>query len=224
MSMRSLCALAGCGLFGLLAGTLATSFGQTVTQTETTTRVIRISQVLGSGVTLQEGIAYGKVTDFVLTDAGCIDYLVVAYEDSFVVVPWTFATVDFEQRIVRLDVTREQLRSVTFARDAWQSASAAQLTGRMRTAFGDRARHGEGEHRSHFQSGRDGGNRDSRQVQPGTDREPNNAPSERGQPNPAGERGRPRPEPPRQTRPADPAPSPQPERRPPAQERDRNHG
>src|SRR5207302_3733942 len=71
--------------------------------------------------------------------SGCLDYVVVAYEQNFVLVPWTAATVDFSRRVVRVDVTREKFREVpTFTRDRWPDLRDVQYTQRVQAVFGVR--------------------------------------------------------------------------------------
>jgi hypothetical protein len=104
---------------------------------------------MGARVRLEDNVSYGEVKDFVFNDSGCIDYVVIANEDDYVLVPWSVATFDFDRRTVRIDITREKIRQLTFTRDHWPDLSDARFTRRLRTVFGDRA-----ERREH-RTGRD---------------------------------------------------------------------
>ncbi len=138
-------------LFGAALCTLVlaagTSFGQGTRQTTTTTEtrtttsggveVHRITHVIGDTVVLQDRTQVGKIEDIVLGEGGCIDYVVVSYHDKVVFVPWTAARVDFSQRVVNLNVTREKFEQVpSFAADRWPNFSDRQFSQRIDTVFG----------------------------------------------------------------------------------------
>jgi hypothetical protein len=95
--------------------------------------------VIGSKVMLQGDIAYGTVADIVINEGGCVDYLVIAEQDNYVIVPWSAATVELQERIVRIDVTRDRLRELTFTRERWPNLSSTEFRERIHTVFGDRA-------------------------------------------------------------------------------------
>jgi PRC-barrel domain len=131
---RAAAALA-CGV--LLAGSAA---GQTTTQTRqvtsTTTTIHKGSVLTGATVVVQDGATIGRVEDFVISDGGCIDYVVVSYDGKFVLVPWGAATWSAD-RTVRVNVTREKFREVpTFTRDQWPNLQDTQYVQRVRTVFG----------------------------------------------------------------------------------------
>jgi hypothetical protein len=97
----------------------------------------RMSSVLGANVTLERGGDVGKVEDVVLNDSGCPEYVVIRYEDGYVAVPWTFVTVNFEDRVVRLDVTRDRFRDIpTFSRDRWPDFAGGEYRKKLRKVFG----------------------------------------------------------------------------------------
>jgi len=102
-----------------------------------TTEVHKISAVMEARVALKDEDRAGKVVDLVFSDGGCVEYLVVSNEDKYALVPWTVVKVDFSERIVRVDITREKWRDVpTFTRDRWPNFSDAAFTAKVRTAFG----------------------------------------------------------------------------------------
>lgn len=96
----------------------------------------RASLVLGSPVVLTAGGTYGKIVDFVISADGCISYAVMADQDNYVLVPWSYMRVDYGQRMVQVDVTRERLVPLQFARDHWPNLSDAAYGQRLRMAFG----------------------------------------------------------------------------------------
>jgi sporulation protein YlmC with PRC-barrel domain len=115
------------------------------TRTESATQVRRVSTVVSSRVMLAQGGSIGKVEDIVINEDGCIDYLVVAYQDEFILVPWSITTVNFQQQVVRLDATRQTLRSVpTFTRGNWPNLSNRQYTQRLWSAWGVQSGRGRG--------------------------------------------------------------------------------
>jgi hypothetical protein len=132
-------ALAGCLA---LLGTALPALGQVRTETRTetrttTTEVRRVSTIIGSTVQLQAGSGFGKVEDIILNDRGCIEYLFLAHETNYLVVPWTVATVQFEQRVVVLDIARDRLlRAPTFARDRWTVFADVDFRRRVNTYYG----------------------------------------------------------------------------------------
>jgi len=143
--------LAGCVV---LAGTsLAPAQEEVRTQRETRVRetrtapstgVRRISTLMDARVALRGADDVGKVTDFILNDHGCVDYLVVSYQDHYVLVPWSAATADFQDHLVRIDITEERWREVpTFTRDRWPDLSDRAYTQRLYSSFGVRGSRGE---------------------------------------------------------------------------------
>ena len=109
-----------CGLV-VVGAVLAQTRTDTRAVTSTTTTIHKGTVVMGANVVLQEGPTIGRVEDFVITDGGCIDYVVVSYESKYVLVPWTVATWSGD-RALRVNITRERFRDVpTFTRDQWPS-------------------------------------------------------------------------------------------------------
>src|SRR5262245_4447461 len=90
------------------------------TTTTTTTTVRKVSAVVGGTVVVSDGATVGKVEDIVLNDNGCVDYVVVSYENKYVLVPWGVTTWNVQDRTVRVNITRDRFTQVpTFTRDHW---------------------------------------------------------------------------------------------------------
>src|SRR5262249_22645245 len=70
-------------------------------------RVTKVSALLGARVSIQDNVGMGKIEDIVLND-GCVDYLVVAYDEKYVLVPWAAAKIDFDRRVVSLGLRKER--------------------------------------------------------------------------------------------------------------------
>jgi len=111
--------------------------GQTTQRTSSSQEVRRLSLVIGGGVRIANGVAVGKIEDVVLNDRGCIDYVVVAYQDKYVAIPWSVATVDYGQRIVTIDITEQRFAQVpTFARTEFSVLTTTEFTQKVQSAFG----------------------------------------------------------------------------------------
>jgi hypothetical protein len=124
-----------CGLV-VVGAVLAQTRTDTRTVTSTTTTVHKGTVFMGANVVLQDNTSVGRVEDFVITDGGCIDYVVVSYDSKYVLVPWTVATWTGD-RTVRVNITQARFREVpTFTRDAWPNLTDTQYIQRVRTAWG----------------------------------------------------------------------------------------
>jgi hypothetical protein len=93
-----------CGF--LLLASAGTSLAQERFITEVrpvpTVATHRTSVVLGAPVVLAGGATYGKIVDFVVSPDGCISYTVMADQDNYVLVPWSYLNIDYGQRMVRV--------------------------------------------------------------------------------------------------------------------------
>jgi len=72
----------------------------------------RAKQVLGAKVSLKGDLSIGTVDDIVFSDAGQIEYLIVANEGKLVTVPWEAAKFDFEKQTATLSITQEQYKVI----------------------------------------------------------------------------------------------------------------
>jgi hypothetical protein len=80
------------------------------------TGILRSSTLIGSTANFQGGTALGKVSEVVLNDGGCVEYVVVAYQDRFVPVPWMALTYNSGNRTFMLRIDQAQLGQIpTFA-------------------------------------------------------------------------------------------------------------
>jgi hypothetical protein len=128
----------------LLAAGLAalTLVGSAAAQTETrrttttTTEVRRGSVVMNANVVVEGGASVGKITDFVISEGGCIEYVVVDYDNKYVLVPYQVVRVDGERRVVSVNITQEKFREIpTFTGTNWP-VTDQQYIGKVRTVFG----------------------------------------------------------------------------------------
>jgi hypothetical protein len=70
------------------------------------------STIIGAPVMLQDGGSFGRVSDFVVSNGGCIEYAIVNYDNRFVPVPWGVANFDFGRRVFRVGFGRDRLRDL----------------------------------------------------------------------------------------------------------------
>jgi hypothetical protein len=66
--------------------------------------VLRGSQIIGATVDLRGGMRLGSVQDFVVGQGGCVDYVIAAYGDQFVPIPWGVAFFQPGQRLFTVDI------------------------------------------------------------------------------------------------------------------------
>jgi hypothetical protein len=205
-----------------LAGILPALAQERIREERTTTsggEIRKVSVLMGSKVMIRDGGGLGEVVDMVINDTGCIDFLIVRYEDDYVPVPWTVTTFNAQRRsvVVNADITRAKLRDITFTRNRWPNFYGDTFNRNLRTVWGERALRRD--HRGAPGDGRrDVRPEDRRDVRPGDrrdvrpedrrderrdDRRPDNRrPRDR-------EPGRTPPPPPQNNRPPNPTP-PQP--------------
>jgi hypothetical protein len=110
---------------------------ETKQRTETTrssTDILRSSVIVGSTVNFQGGTSLGRVTDFVINDGGCVEYVVVSYQNRFVPVPWMAATYNSADRILMLGIDQAQLGQIpTFAQ--FTELSNTQFVQKVKTFY-----------------------------------------------------------------------------------------
>ncbi len=130
-----LLAAAVAGLTFVGSATAQPATRQTTTTT-TTTEVRRASGIMNSNVVVQDGATVGRITDFVVSEGGCIDYVVVDYDNKYVLVPYQVVRVEGDRHIVQVNITRDKFREIpTFTGNNWP-VTDQQYIGRVRSAFG----------------------------------------------------------------------------------------
>jgi len=99
--------------------------------------VRRISTVIGGSVQFAAGGTVGKIEDIVISDEGCIEYIVVAYHDRYVPIPWTVSTVAFDKRIVTINIEQARFEEVpTFSRNEFALLVQVDFREKVHTFFG----------------------------------------------------------------------------------------
>jgi PRC-barrel domain len=79
---------------------------------EGSTQAHRAKQVLGAKMMIQGDLSIGTVDDLVFSDAGQVEYLIVANEGKLVTVPWEAAKFNFEKQTATINITQEQYRAI----------------------------------------------------------------------------------------------------------------
>jgi hypothetical protein len=139
-SMRSMFqrVIGGGLMLALAIGGLNPVSGQTTqgTRSSSSHEVRRLSMMIGGALRIANGVSVGKIEDVVLNDSGCIDYVVVVYQDQYVAIPWSVVTVDFRQRIVTVDITEDRFATVpTFRRDEFSFLTKTEFTQKVHSVF-----------------------------------------------------------------------------------------
>ena len=105
-----------------------------------TKKTYRASALLGSKVSIRGKEELGKVSDLVLDDRGCVEYLVVRYGEKFLPVPWgAVSWAEANQGVnVDVDVGRDRLKVLVFGKDGWPDFNSDKWLKLARTVWGDR--------------------------------------------------------------------------------------
>jgi hypothetical protein len=100
-------------------------------------QVRRLSQVMKYKILIQDDKPAGQVVDFVLSDGGCIDYMVATYEDQYYVIPYSAAQVRYDDSVVFVDLAPARFEQVQFfAADNWPNFYAPAYQKQVFTSFG----------------------------------------------------------------------------------------
>jgi hypothetical protein len=101
------------------------------TRKTTTPQVRKVSSVIGASVQLQAGGTFGKIEDIIINDQGCIDFVIVVFEEKLFAIPFSITRVDFSRGMVTIDAERELLlRAPSFTRTTFPDLSANSEFGR----------------------------------------------------------------------------------------------
>jgi hypothetical protein len=103
-----------------------------------TSEIRRVSSIIGGTVFVQGDVSVGKIEDIVLSEDGCVDYLVVMAANKYVLVPWSVARFDFERRTAVIEIGKEKFQEVpTFTRDRWPTLDSGYVE-KLYTFYGAR--------------------------------------------------------------------------------------
>jgi hypothetical protein len=95
-----------------------------------------VSTLLRASIQLRGGGTFGRVSDFVLTDLGRLDFVVVSFEERLIAVPFCLARADFARQVVVIDVERERLlQAPSFRGDRFPDLSVKSEFSRQVNSF-----------------------------------------------------------------------------------------
>jgi len=128
---------AGAAVLALAGTALAQPTGvSSTTTTTTTTEVRKATGFMHANVAVEGGTTVGRITDFVLSDGGCIEYVVVDSNGQFVLLPYQVVRYEPGQNIVQVNVTQDKWRSIpTFTGSNWPVHDQGYIS-KVRTTFG----------------------------------------------------------------------------------------
>ena len=110
--------------------------------TTTTTRNFggrRLSYFQNTPIHLSNGATAGRVVDYVMSDQGGVDYIVVMNNGQYMFIPYTAANFDWNQRYVTVNMDQARFGQIpTFTQQQWSSVFAPQSAymGRINSFFG----------------------------------------------------------------------------------------
>lgn len=117
----------------------------TTTQTTSKTQILKVSNLMKSEILIQEDQSAGQVVDFVVSDGGCIEYLVASYEEQYYLIPYSAVDWRYDDSVVFIDMTPKQFSNVQFfATNAWPDIWASSYQQQVYTTFGVRSARREG--------------------------------------------------------------------------------
>lgn len=93
-----------------------------------------VSSIIGSRVQVS-GTAYGTVSDIVLNDAGCLEYVVVSNGDAYYVAPWGLTQYDGGAHVITIPAPVSTLEQTRWSRAEWPAVSYGVLNERVGRAW-----------------------------------------------------------------------------------------
>jgi sporulation protein YlmC with PRC-barrel domain len=99
------------------------------------TTEMRVSQILGSTVRINDGSGYGTVEDIVISPDNRVEYLVISHANQYVALPWAVGQFNPGQRIVVYDVAPLAIQPLLFTTNAWPNFADPVFTRRIQTIF-----------------------------------------------------------------------------------------
>lgn len=74
---------------------------------QVSTRPAQRINLIGCPVHLRGSVAYGKVVDVIVNDAGYVEYAVVGEGEQLVTVPYVLIQPNYERRLITVDIDRD---------------------------------------------------------------------------------------------------------------------
>jgi hypothetical protein len=111
-------------------------------------QMLRGSQIIGAAVQLRGGSPFGPVQDFVVSDSGCVEYVIAGYQGQYVPIPWAAAMYQPAQRVLLVDIDPGRIHEMPMFRQM-SDLSKPQSSGKVSTFYrgvhgqaGDQNQHG----------------------------------------------------------------------------------
>ncbi len=79
-------------------------------------QILRGSQIMGATVNLRGGSRFGTVSDFVLADSGCVEYVIASYGNQYAPIPWGVAMWVPGQRVLSVDIDPGRIHDIPMYR------------------------------------------------------------------------------------------------------------
>lgn len=100
-------------------------------------QLFRAKQILGSKVQLSGNVAAGTVEDFVVDEAGYVEYVIVNNNNQFVTVPWDAAQFNFEKQTAVINIEQERFKKIpTYTADKYPVFSEPQYRTTVYRSYG----------------------------------------------------------------------------------------
>jgi hypothetical protein len=100
-------------------------------------QIRRLSHVMKYKILIQDDQPAGQVVDFVLSDGGCIDYIVAVYDDRYYAIPYSAATVRYADSIVFVDLAPARFEQIQFfTADNWPDFYVPAYRNQVFSTFG----------------------------------------------------------------------------------------
>ncbi len=110
---------------------------QTTTTVKKDVQVQRLSVIMNSKVLIKQDQPAGQVVDVVLSDSGCVEYLVVSHDEQSYVIPYPAAQLRYTDRVVFVDITPAQFQQVQFfPSNSWPDIYATTFRRSVYRTFG----------------------------------------------------------------------------------------
>jgi hypothetical protein len=114
-------------------------------------RGIRLTQATDYKVMIQDDEPAGQVVDFIVSDGGCIDYIVATHEDQYYLIPYAAADFRYDDSVVFVDIAPSRFSDVQFfAKDDWPDYYVQSYRQNVFATFGVDARRGRTTFRQNF--------------------------------------------------------------------------
>jgi hypothetical protein len=97
-------------------------------------QILRGSQIIGATVNLRGGSRFGAISDFVLGEGGCVDYVVASYQGQYVPIPWGAAMYQPGSRILLVDIDAARIHEMPMFR-TFAELSNRQFSDRVHTFY-----------------------------------------------------------------------------------------